>query len=112
MSPTWDSFGVLNLPLFLSHSSDEEHSRRPGDDLIPTVLRHRKAPGVLHSSVGFTPRLNRQSHQAEDFRARRTFKSGQVLFRRNYLLMLFLPSQDKQMIVPIIKINSNNTELG
>ncbi|XP_059907829.1 uncharacterized protein clmna isoform X1 [Gadus macrocephalus] len=50
-------------------SSNEEHSRQPGDDLIPTVLRHRKATGVLNSL-------------------------------------------DKQMIVPIIKINSNNADLG
>ncbi|KAK0149787.1 Calmin [Merluccius polli] len=49
--------------------SDEEHSGRPGEDLLPTVLRHRKAPGVFNSS-------------------------------------------DKQMIVPIIKINSTNADLG
>ncbi|CAL8285595.1 unnamed protein product [Lota lota] len=31
-------------------SSNGEHSRRPGDDLIPTILRHRKATSVFNSS--------------------------------------------------------------
>lgn len=50
-------------------SSDEDNPRQPGEDLIPTVLRHRKATSVFNSS-------------------------------------------DKQMMVPIIKINSNNADLG